>query len=76
MMLSVIEEEAARHTLLNDEHFYIYDKPEFCLSSACSCCYCEVYDTLQHHTTALMSLQSLSVLCRTLMLNGLALVHS
>ena len=36
----------------------------------------QVYDTLQYHTTAPMPLHSLSVLCRTLMLNGLALVDS
>ena len=62
-MLPVIGEEAARHTLLDD-------KPEFSLSSACRCCCCEVHDTLQYHTTALMPLHLLPVLCRTLMLNG------
>ena len=77
LMLSVIGEEAARHTHCSMVSTFTYDEPEFCLFSACRCCCCcEVHDTLQCHSTALMPLHSLSVLCRTLMLNGLALVHS
>ena len=36
----------------------------------------QVHDTHQYHTTVLMPLHSLDVLCRTPMLNGLALVCS
>ena len=77
LMLSAIKEEAARHTHCSMVSTFTYDKPEFCVFRACRCCCCcEVHDTLQYHNTALMPLHSLSVLCRTLMLNGLALVHS
>ena len=77
LMLSVIGKEAARHAHCSMVSTFAYDKPEFCLFSACRCCCCpEVHDTLQYHSTSLMSIHSLSVLCQTLMRNGLALVHS
>ena len=50
-MLSVIGEEAARHTHCSMVGIFTYNKPEFCLSIACRCCCCEVHDTLQYHTT-------------------------
>ena len=81
-MLSDIGGETALNTLLDGEHFHIHvyminESFVFPVSACrCCCCCCEVHDTLQYHTTALMPLHSLSVLCRALMLNGLALVHS
>ena len=66
--MSVFGEEAARRTHRSMVSTFTYIQP-VCLSSACRCC-CEVHETLQYHTTALMPLHSLSVLCRTLMLNA------